>query len=620
MFERVLIANRGEVAKRIARTCFQMGITPVAVFSEADADSSWIRYIPESIAIAGHAPADSYLRASAIIDAAKQANVDAIHPGYGFLSESAQFAQACRDAGFAFVGPEANTIALMGNKIEAKQVMADARIPVLGDRPFPVMVKAAAGGGGTGMVSVTDEAELEAALVGAARTAEAAFGDGTVFVERQLEAPRHIEVQVVCDNHGTIATLFERDCSVQRRYQKLIEESPAPGVSTDMRGSLFAAAETACRATNYRGVGTVEFLVEGDSFFFLEMNTRLQVEHAVTELVTGIDLVRCQLEIAAGQALPGEVVKAQMNGHAIEARLYAEDPNTDFLPSTGRIELFDVNADQVDATYESGDTITEFYDPLIAKIIATGSTRSEAIAKLVRSLRTARIHGIPTNRDLLVGLLGHDSFVTGTHTTALLTDSAPSSFTQAASEPDRERMHAVLVAMVHHHQRLSTSPARPFTMELAGNVDTYTITTEYTGNHFAVDINGEQLPGLVHSSVGDAADVQVGNRRYNAQVSRSGAAWYVDSEAGPSQLTVARNKAAPQVQDGRVTAPIAGKVVALGVSVGSRVQAGDRLLTIEIMKMERSIPAPADGSIDALVVSVGAKVQVGDLLAVIGLS
>lgn len=613
MIERVLVANRGEVAKRVARTCLTMGITPIGIFSDADADASWVLAFSESIAIGGKTPTDSYLDIEAVIFAAQLANADAVHPGYGFLAESEAFARACEEAGLAFIGPRSETIALMGNKVEAKGIMEVAGIPVLGDRPFPVLVKAAAGGGGTGMVSVATESELEAAKQKASRIAEATFGDGTVFVERQVESPRHIEVQVAADEHGNVATIFERDCSTQRRFQKLIEEAPAPELGDDLRQRLFGAAKDACRAVNYVGVGTVEFLVADDEFFFLEMNTRLQVEHGVTELIAAIDLVQVQLDIANGSPLPGEVIEPRAVGHAIEARLYAEEPQSNFTPSSGQLDLLEISADRVDATYESGDRVSEFYDPLIAKVMCFGRTRLEAIQKLRRAIATARVHGVVTNQQLLGQLLDDERFRDGTHTTNLVAQCLNATSPSLDFEPD----HAAAAAMVAHYDQRSTLPARPVEHLLAGRQDTYTVTTTITDASFELDVNGEAIAGRVWKRGDDLVDIQLGQRRMSLRISHSPQGWTVDSEQGSSRLAHHRPSSLPTEGDGQVRSPISGRIVSVDVAAGSVVAEGDRLMTIEIMKMERLVEAPVAGIIESVTVQVGDHVEAGQPLTLI---
>ncbi len=464
----LLVANRGEIARRIFRTARAMGITCVAVYSDADADSPHVAEADLAVRLPGASPTDTYLRTDLLLDAAVRSGADAIHPGYGFLSESAAFASAVIESGLTWVGPPPAAIAAMGSKIGSKEMMRAAGVPTLPSITvpaggvvdpseadalgWPLLVKASAGGGGRGMRIVESPDALAEAVAGAEREAESAFGDGTVFLEQYLLDPRHIEVQVLADAHGDVVALCERECSIQRRHQKIIEESPSPVITPDQRAVLGDAAVAAARAVGYTNAGTVEFVlgstganrgadgraggVQESDFFFLEMNTRLQVEHPVTETVTGLDLVRVQLLVAQGDALPGEVHAAAIRGprgHAIEARLYAEDPAADWLPSTGTLHRFEVpGADtggtgtghdvaiRVDSGVESGSTVSPNYDPMLAKVIVHAPTRTEAVASLARVLAGSTIHGVTTNRDLLVRILRHPAFVAGDIDTGFL--------------------------------------------------------------------------------------------------------------------------------------------------------------------------------------------------------
>jgi propionyl-CoA carboxylase alpha chain len=411
---KLLVANRGEIARRVFRTARSLGLSTVAVFSDADAAAPFVGEADEAVHLPGSAPSETYLRGDLVIAAALATGADAIHPGYGFLSENAEFARAVLDAGLTWVGPPPAAIATMGSKLRSKELMAAAGVPCLPSwtspteaSGYPLLVKASAGGGGRGMRIVRTPEELPEAFAGAGREALSAFGDGTVFIERYVERPRHIEVQVVADTHGHTVALFERDCSIQRRHQKVVEEAPSPAVSPALRAQLSAAAVAAAEAVAYEGVGTVEFVLDpSGEFFFLEMNTRLQVEHPVTELVTGLDLVALQIAVAAGDPLPPEALSPTLTGHAIEARLYAEDAA--FLPQTGTLSLFEVPASEgvrVDSGVETGSVVGVHYDAMLAKVIAHGATRAEATARLARALDGARVHGVVTNRELLVSVL-----------------------------------------------------------------------------------------------------------------------------------------------------------------------------------------------------------------------
>ena len=445
MIKKVLVANRGEVARRIFRTCRSMGLGTVAVFSKADARAPFVSEADEGFALGGNTPAESYLRIDRLIEAARVTGADAIHPGYGFLSENGAFAQAVIDAGLTWIGPTPESITAMGSKLEAKRLVEAAGVPTLASIDlsgldaaavarageqigFPALVKASAGGGGKGMRIVHAANDLAEAVASAGREAEAAFGDGSVFIERYLENPRHIEIQVFGDNQGNVAALFERECSIQRRHQKILEESPSTALDDSTRQMMTDAAIAAAKAVDYRGAGTVEFVYDDGDFYFLEMNTRLQVEHPVTEEITGIDLVRWQIKVANGEPLTDEVLQPVRVGHAIEVRLYAEDPSHDFLPVSGHIDRFefdDLIGLRVETAVESGSEISPHYDPMLAKVIAWGETRDEAAALLARALQTARIHGPVNNRELLIRLLRHPEFLSGQTDTGFLERHSP---------------------------------------------------------------------------------------------------------------------------------------------------------------------------------------------------
>ncbi|MDE0233449.1 MAG: ATP-grasp domain-containing protein, partial [bacterium] len=455
---RLLVANRGEIARRIFRTCEKMGIEGVAVFSEADREAPFVSEADLAVSLGGHTAAESYLRGDAIVDAALRVGADAVHPGYGFLAEDAGFAQAVTEAGLIWVGPPPRAIRLMGDKLAAKELMAAAGVPVLsGVLPeeaseigFPVMVKAAAGGGGRGMRIIRTGEELASAVESARRESEAAFGDPRVFLEPLVEEPRHIEVQIMADAHGNTAALFERECSIQRRHQKIVEEAPSPFVDAELRRRLSDSAVAAARAVDYVGAGTVEFLVAASGeFWFLEMNTRLQVEHPVTEEITGLDLVRLQIEAARGEDLSARLEGVSARGHAIEARIYAEDPGAGYLPTAGRMHRFELSAPgiRVETGVESGDEIGVHYDPMLAKVVAWAPGRSEAAARLCRALRRAEIHGPSTNRDLLVRILEHPEFLAGRTDTGFLERHPPAELGRPLPTESEERLAAVAAAL-----------------------------------------------------------------------------------------------------------------------------------------------------------------------------
>jgi acetyl/propionyl-CoA carboxylase alpha subunit len=477
----LLIANRGEIASRVIRTARTLDIATVAVFAAPDADAPYVAEADEAIPLPGSTAEETYLRAGLLVDAALRTGADAIHPGYGFLSENADFAQACADAGLVFVGPPADAIRAMGSKTTAKRLMAQAGVPVLpgvtiGDGEenpekfseisrtsvgFPLLVKAAFGGGGRGMRVVHEPGELPAAVAGARREAAAAFGNGTVFLERLVQRPRHVEVQIFADTHGQVTHLFERDCSIQRRYQKIIEEAPSPAVEGELRTELGNAAVLAAKTVGYVGAGTVEFILdERGDFYFLEVNTRLQVEHPVTEMVTGLDLVALQIAVAEGRPLPPEVLHAELSGHAIEARLYAEDAAAGYLPATGTLRRFEIPhlpGIRVDAGVRDGSVVGVHYDPMLAKVIAHAPTREQAARLLARALAQARLHGVVTNRDLLTGILRETEFLDGHTDTSYLTRHHPSDL-MAAADPSRDEIHAVAVALADQAFRRETAP------------------------------------------------------------------------------------------------------------------------------------------------------------------
>src|SRR3954466_13369945 len=471
MIFKLLVANRGEIALRIMRTARAMDIATVAVFSDPDADAPFVAAADEAVHLPGAAPGETYLRGELVVAAAQAIGADAVHPGYGFLSENAGFARACAEAGLVLVGPPPEAIEAMGSKTAAKERMAAAGVPtlpgaVIGARGeldeaalnragegigYPLLVKAAFGGGGRGMRIVRAPGELAEAVAGARREAASAFGDGTVFLERFVERPRHVEVQVFGDTHGTVVHLFERECSIQRRYQKIVEEAPSPAVAPELRAELGAAAVAAAKAIDYVGAGTVEFVLDRSGrFFFLEVNTRLQVEHPVTELVTGLDLVRVQLQVADGEPLPDEVTGASIAGHAVEVRLYAEDVPAGFLPATGTVHRFAVPAlpgVRVDAGVADGSVVGVHYDPMLAKVIAHGPTRDAACRTLARALAEARVHGVTTNRDLLVGVLRESEFRRGEIDTGYLERHDPAELSRNPQGDTALRVHALAAAL-----------------------------------------------------------------------------------------------------------------------------------------------------------------------------
>ncbi|MFI9105328.1 acetyl/propionyl/methylcrotonyl-CoA carboxylase subunit alpha [Streptomyces fildesensis] len=633
MIESVLVANRGEIARRVFRTCRDLGIATVAVYSDADAGAPHVREADTAVRLPGNAPADTYLRGDLIVAAAKAAGADAVHPGYGFLSENAGFAQAVLDAGLVWIGPSPGVIESMGSKTRAKSIMAAASVPVLtGLRPesigpddLPVLVKAAAGGGGRGMRIVRDLALLDEELAAARAEAASAFGDGEVFVEPFVETGRHIEVQVLADTHGTVWTLGERDCSVQRRHQKVIEETPAPGIGDELRRTLHDAAAAAARAIGYTGAGTVEFLVApGGRPFFLEVNTRLQVEHPVTECVTGLDLVQLQLRIAEGAALPAEPPAPQC--HAIEARLYAEDPARGWQPQSGvlhRMELPELPGLRLDSGVQSGDTIGVHYDPMLAKVIAWADTRDEAVRLLARALERARLHGPVTNRELLVRVLRHPEFAAGRHTTAFL-EQHSSVLAGDGTDTGPVRLAALAAALSDASGRSAFGgwrnvPSQPQTKSYATVPGAEPYEVRYRLTRSGLDAPDHPGVRLLHAERGHVVLEADGVRRA-FDVAVYGDRVHVDCALGAFAFTALPRFPEPVsgTEPGSLLAPMPGTVIRIGeFAVGDHVEAGRPLLWLEAMKMEHRITAPASGTLTALNAEVGRQVDVGAVLAVV---
>ena len=633
MIEKVLIANRGEIAVRIARTCRRLGISTVAVFSDADAEALHVGACDAAVHLAGTAATDTYLRADLLVDAARRSGADAVHPGYGFLAESAAFARAVTDAGLTWIGPPADAIEAMGNKIEAKALMRAAGVPVLLDSStadyreigVPLLVKAASGGGGRGMRVVRTLGELDDARAAAEREAAAAFGDGTVFYERYVERGRHVEIQVLADARGTVISLHERECSIQRRHQKIIEESPSPAVDEELRGRMAEAAIAAAKAVGYVGAGTVEFLLEADGrFWFLEMNTRLQVEHPVTELVTGLDLVELQLAVADGAPLPAQALDAPLNGHAIEARLTAEDPAADYRPSTGRFTTFEVDDGvRVDTGVATGSIVPHFYDSMVAKVIAHGPTRDAAIRTLAAALSTARLHGPTTNRDQLVRVLRHQAFRAGDLHTGFL-DEHP------CAEPitgDR-RIAAAAVALADQAARRASAavwrdipsgwrnnPAVDQTVSLLHG-EQESIVSYRLGRGGFVTVDGERLDVAILDTAPNAVELEVDGVRHRLPVTRDGPRRYVDAADGHVTFTVVPRHPEPDtaLAGGSLVAPMPGAVVRVMVAPGDDVYGGQPLVVVEAMKMEHQIHAPANGTVAEVLVTPGEQVDTGQVL------
>jgi propionyl-CoA carboxylase alpha chain len=645
MIRKVLVANRGEIARRVLRTCRDLGIATVAVHSDADARAPFVREADLAVRLPGNAPAQTYLRGDLIIAAAQAAGADAIHPGYGFLSENAAFARAVQEAGLIWIGPAPESIEAMGGKIRAKKIMAEAGVPILEvdlatitADDLPLLVKASAGGGGRGMRVVGRLEALPEELAGAEAEAASAFGDGTVFVEPYLPTARHVEVQVLADAHGTTWILGDRDCSIQRRHQKVIEEAPAPNLSPAAREALHTAARTAAQAVGYVGAGTVEFLVDGERVYFLEMNTRLQVEHPVTEAVTGLDLVALQIAVAEGRPLEGRA--PVLSGHAIEVRLYAEDPADGFSPQTGRIRAFEVEGMRfknprgrsghglrVDAGVEAGSEVGVHYDAMLAKIIARAPDRDAAIRMLDGALRRARIHGVNTNLDLLRAALADDEFVAGRMHTALL-DQRLDAWTSAADEHavrkaalaavigEATQAAAVAPVLARIPAAWRNVPSQPQVRTYRRGQNEYPVTYASRGGRLASDF----VEGVtVLEAAGERVVLgEVGvSETYRVVVGEQAAD--VDGPHGSFSFTAVPRFLDPAetLAAGSLLAPMPASVVSVAVELGAEVRKGDPVVLLEAMKMQHTIAAPVHGVVTGLAVSPGEQVSAGAVLAVI---
>nr|WP_297356425.1 acetyl/propionyl/methylcrotonyl-CoA carboxylase subunit alpha [uncultured Caldimonas sp.] len=652
MFKKILIANRGEIACRVAATARKLGIQTVAVYSDADANAKHVRACDEAVHIGGSAPRESYLQYQRILDAARATGAQAIHPGYGFLSENEDFAQACADAGIAFIGPPASAIAAMGSKAAAKALMEKAGVPLVpgyhGDRQepaflqgeatrigYPVLIKASAGGGGKGMRAVSAAEEFEAALASCKREAAASFGDDHVLVERYVTRPRHIEIQVFGDTLGNYVYLFERDCSVQRRHQKVLEEAPAPGMTEARRREMGEAAVAAARAVGYVGAGTVEFIAEQDGrFYFMEMNTRLQVEHPVTEAITGHDLVEWQLRVAAGERLPALQQDLRIRGHAIEARLCAENPEAQFLPATGRLRVFrtpqaaefEVADVRVDAGVREGDEISPYYDSMIAKLIVHGDTREQALARLDAALAQTHIVGLHTNVAFLRRVVGTRSFSQADLDTALIEREREVLFGGAGLDLPcavagvAARMLAEESALEgadpwsrRDGWRLHGVARRRMELDVGGERHVAYLEYQHDGSH--VLVLGDAQHALRSRALGgERFDVSLGTQRWELTVYRHGESFSVFAPHGSAALAWidAIAHAAEGTHDaGRLTAPMPGKLIALHAGVGDAVRKGQALAVMEAMKMEHTIAAPTDGVVEEVLYGVGDQVGEG---------
>ncbi|WP_374640279.1 acetyl-CoA carboxylase biotin carboxylase subunit [Hydrogenophaga sp.] len=663
MFKKILIANRGEIACRVAATARRLGVRTVAVYSDADASAKHVAACDEAVHIGGSAPKDSYLQWERIIAAAKATGAQAIHPGYGFLSENEAFADACAANGLVFIGPSAASIQAMGLKAESKRLMEQAGVPLVpgyhgedqdpamlkheADRiGYPVLIKASAGGGGKGMRAVEKAEDFAAALASCQREARNSFGSDAVLIEKYVQRPRHIEIQVFGDTHGNCVYLFERDCSVQRRHQKVLEEAPAPGMTPELRQQMGLAAVAAAKAVNYVGAGTVEFIVEQPGgydhpeqmrFYFMEMNTRLQVEHPVTEAITGLDLVEWQLRVASGEPLPLKQDELKFHGHAIEARICAENPDNQFLPATGRLAVyrkpghasFERSTVRFDDGVREGDAISPFYDSMVAKLIVHGATRAEALARLDAALTQTHIVGLATNVQFLRHVVASESFAQARLDTALIPREAAVLFQQDRVGRELAVAAAVAQTLVHEKAGETADPFsrtdgwRPFGL---------------TKRRFDFEYQGEALTaqlaylhdGALHLSVGEVAgplsftalpaesgtriDLQFHGRRQTVQTWQFGETVHLFCDLGAAVITeldALAHAGEIAAEGGRLTAPMPGKVVSFAVKAGDAVKKGQPLAVMEAMKMEHTIAAPADGTVAELLFAPGDQVTEG---------
>ncbi len=661
MFTKILIANRGEIACRVAATARRMGIRTVAVYSEADAGAKHVAVCDEAVLIGPAAAKDSYLGGSKIIEVAKATGAQAIHPGYGFLSENAEFADAVQAAGLVFIGPPASSMRAMGSKSAAKQLMESANVPLVpgyhGDEQdpgflrqqadrigYPVLLKASAGGGGKGMRVVERSEDFEAALASCKREAISSFGDDKVLVEKYLIRPRHIEIQVFADSLGGCVYLHERDCSVQRRHQKVLEEAPAPGMPADRRAAMGEAAVNAARAVGYVGAGTVEFIANQDgSFYFMEMNTRLQVEHPVTEMITGTDLVEWQLRVAFGEPLPKKQHELAIHGHAIEARVYAENPEKGFLPSIGTLRhmdvplavAFELGADsvnpaavRVDSGVREGDAISPFYDPMIAKLIVWGFDRTQALARMSQALSEFRIVGLATNIAFLKRLVEGEAFASADLDTGLIERNQSSLFPPAAPAPlgalalaalaltDQETVHGAANDADPWSQARGWRMNGDYRRVLSFNDEygDYRIGLTYRNSGWEIDLDKQRQRIELVSQNGAELALRLGDTALQGCVRRDGDAFHVFTGGRHHTLTYNDPMAhAGEIEaaGGRLTAPMPGKVVAVLAQSGKIVAKGEPLVIMEAMKMEHTISAPSDGLVEEVLYEVGDQVADG---------
>jgi 3-methylcrotonyl-CoA carboxylase alpha subunit len=663
MFNKILIANRGEIACRVAATARRMGVRTVAVYSDADASAKHVAACDEAVHIGGSAPKDSYLQWQRILEAAKATGAQAVHPGYGFLSENEAFANACAEAGLVFIGPPSSAIQAMGLKAESKRLMEHAGVPLVpgyhgadqdpellqreADRiGYPVLIKASAGGGGKGMRAVDKAEDFAAALASCKREAINSFGSDAVLVEKYVQRPRHIEIQVFGDTQGNCVYLFERDCSVQRRHQKVLEEAPAPGMTPELRAQMGQAAVAAAKAVNYVGAGTVEFIVEQPGgyerpeemrFYFMEMNTRLQVEHPVTEAITGLDLVEWQLRVASGEPLPLRQDELRMQGHAIEARICAENPDNNFLPATGQLAVyrkpahvaFERGGVRFDDGVREGDAISPFYDSMVAKLIVHGATRAEALAKLDAALAATRIVGLATNVQFLRHAARSPSFAEARLDTALIPREAAVLFQQDPVGRDLAVAAAIAQTLVHEKAGEGADPfsrtdgwrpygltQRRFDFEYQGESLTAQLVYAHDGA-LRLTVGDTTAPlafAALPAESGARVDLQFNGQRQTVQSWQFGEDVHLFCDLGATVITeldALAHAGEVAAEGGRLTAPMPGKVVSFAVKAGDAVKKGQPLAVMEAMKMEHTIAAPADGTVAELLYAPGDQVAEG---------
>lgn len=637
IFKSLLVANRGEIALRIIKTASEMGIKCIAVYVDEDADSPHVKAADESFRL----PDGGYLDTNAIINAAKQTNAEAIHPGYGFLSENAKFARKVKKEKIIWVGPSAHVISVMGDKLKAKELAEKANVPTLtmtsnlkeaSKIGYPLLIKAAAGGGGKGMRVVPSETSLNESLMAAKREAKAGFNDDRVFFERYIEKSRHIEIQILGDAHGNVVHLGERECSIQRRHQKIIEESPSPRISEDTRKKMGNAAIKLAKKIKYQSAGTVEFLLDDDTeeFWFLEVNTRLQVEHPITEEVTGIDLVYEQLKIARGEILTYKQDDITFSGHSIEARLYAENPENNFLPETGTLIAYDENLEEGarwDSGVESGSVIGTSFDPMLAKVITHAKTRSDAALKLAQTLESSHIGGVITNRDYLVSILRSEDFLKGNTTTDFV-DRVELTKTQNLNQD--QIIHAAMIASVWLQEvnrfndlTLGHLPSGWTNGRLPKNSQKFLYLNEEVSISYKLGRDNifclnDSFSAYVHDCYQDGIDIEINNRRNFSMITSSKNQIIVNMPFGDVNLELIPKFHIPEekIVEGSLVAPMPGKVIDLKVKKGSKVKSGDTLVILEAMKMEQSIKASKDGVIDEVFISKGDQVENGAVLMV----